>query len=127
MKSSSFELSLLKIPVSDVSRSAEFYRQGMGWSQKFVMSEYGWAQFEAGSLSIALYVPGMGGGSRPPGASLDFQLAVVDLATLKGQLLDYSSDLGIGIFKNDDGSETLEFSDPDGNEWKIAKSQTPSE
>src|SRR5258708_21837332 len=56
----SYRLALIKIPVSDIQRSAAFYRQTLGFEQEFVAAEYGWAQFKAGELPLALYKPGMG-------------------------------------------------------------------
>jgi len=122
-----FQLTLLKIPVSDIAASARFYRDGIGFEQEFIVEEYGWAQFKAGDLSVALYKPGMGGGNRTPGGSVDFHLATSDLHQLQERLKRCDPNLKIGIFKNDDGSETLEFSDPDGNELKIGKVQAPVE
>jgi len=116
-----FELLLLKIPVSDLAASAKFYSEGVGFELEFVVEEYGWAQFEVGGLNLALYKPGMGGGNRKPGGSVDFALGARNLDELLERLKKYDPKLKVGIFKNDDGGETLEFSDPDGNEWKIGR------
>ena len=121
MPDRSFELSLLKIPVLDITVSAPFYRDGLGLEEQFVAAEYGWAQFQAGDLPIALYKPGIGGGNRTPGGSVDFHLSTPDLEGLQMRLQAFDPTLKIGIFKNDDGSETLEFSDPDGNEIKVSR------
>ena len=75
----------------------------------------------AGETPLALYKPGMGGGNRQPGGSVDFHLAATDLEALRDRLNCYDPVLKAAIFKNDDGSETLEFSDPDGNEFKIGR------
>src|SRR3954451_11785416 len=50
-----YELSLLKIPVSNIKRSADFYRNTLGFHQQSVAEQYGWAQFQADRLSVALY------------------------------------------------------------------------
>ena len=121
MPDRSFELSLLKIPVLDITVSAPFYRDGLGLEEQFVAAEYGWAQFQAGDLPIALYKPGIGGGNRTPGGSVDFHLSAPDLEGLQMRLQAFDPTLKIGIFKNDDGSETLEFSDPDGNEIEVSR------
>src|SRR4051812_39447405 len=114
------KLSLLKIPVQNVDRSVPFYEKGLGLQLEFAMAEYGWAQFMVGEIPFALYVPGMGGGNRQPGGSVDFHLQVEDIKALEARLKDFDPSLETGIFTNDDGSETLEFKDPDGNEWKIS-------
>lgn len=119
MPEPTFTLSMLKVPVSDITASARFYRDGLGFQELFVVEEYGWAQFQAGDIPIALYKPGMGGGNRTPGGSVDFHLASTDLSALQARLKAFDPELEVGIFKNDDGSETLEFSDPDGNTFKI--------
>jgi|GEM_PF-847639 len=116
-----YKVTLLKIPVSDITVSAKFYAEGLGFEQQFIAEKYGWAQFKAGDLSIALYKPGMGGGNRKPGGSVDFHLSVENLEQLQDRLKHFDPKLKVGIFKNDDGSETLEFTDPDGNEFKISK------
>jgi len=121
MKTPAFNLSLLKLPVTDVTASANFYREGLGFEQQFVAEEYGWAQFMAGEIPIALYKPGMGGGNRKPGGSVDFHLATAEIEALRDRLKQYDPAIKAEIFKNDDGSETLEFADPDGNEFKIGR------
>lgn len=121
MPGPNYSLSLLKIPVSDIVVSAPFYRDGLGFEEQFVAEEYGWAQFQAGDLPIALYKPGMGGGNRTPGGSVDFHLSAPDLEALQAQMKAFDPALKVGIFTNDDGSETLEVADPDGNELKISK------
>ena len=108
---------LLKIPVSDLTRSVTFYERALGLSASFVAEEFGWAQLEGLSLPLALYVPGKGGGERTIGGSLDFHLACGDLKALREKLPD--SARGVGLHENADGSVTLEFQDPDGNEIKV--------
>jgi predicted enzyme related to lactoylglutathione lyase len=116
-----YKLTLLKIPVSNIAVSAKFYGEALEFEQQFVAEQYGWAQFQAGDLSIALYKLGMGGGNRKPGGSVDFHLATANLEKLLERLKRYDPKLKAAIFKNDDGSETLEFADPDGNELKIGR------
>lgn len=112
-------LAFLKIPVTDLNRAVTFYTNALPLKVAFAAEEYGWAQLEAGDLSLALYVPGKGGGNRTPGGSVDFQLhhPNVDelLATFKENLPDANAE----IFENNDGSRSLEFTGPDGNELKI--------
>ena len=116
-----FHISLLKIPAQDIDSAVAFYQNALGWTLEFAVAEYGWAQLQAGDLPIALYKPGMGGGNRQPGGSLDFHLAVADLDALEARIRAKGPEVEVGIFTNDDGSRTLEFRDPDGNEWKIGE------
>lgn len=116
-----FELSLLKIPVTDIGVSAAFYRDKLGFEQQFVVEEYGWAQFRAGIVPLALYVPGMGGGDRTPGGSVDFQLEGPDLIGYAMLLENRGVDIGEGVMESGDDGYFLEVSDPDGNVLKFVQ------
>lgn len=113
------ELAFLKVPVSDLQRAVAFYTHALSLTAVFVAEEYGWAQLQDGALSLALYMPGKGGGNRQPGGSVDFQLAHPDIETLQSRIREHFPDGKAEIFSNDDGSRSLEFADPDGNELKI--------
>src|SRR5438309_2062075 len=76
MTNSPYQLRLLKIPVTDVRRSANFYRDALGFHEEFVVEQYGWAQLKAGEIPIALYQPGKGGGDGHIGGSTGFHLAL---------------------------------------------------
>lgn len=112
-------LGLLKIPISEFERAVAFYETGLGLAKVFAAEEYGWAQFDADGLPIALYVTGKGGGNRSPGGSVDFHLVHADLDALRTRLIQSYPDCGAEVFENNDGSRSLEFSDPDGNELKV--------
>jgi predicted enzyme related to lactoylglutathione lyase len=112
-------LAFLKVPVTDLNRAVTFYTKALPLNLAFAAEEYGWAQLEAGELSLALYVPGKGGGNRTPGGSVDFQLHHPDLDALLATFKDNLPDVKAEIFENNDGSRSLEFTDPDSNELKI--------
>ncbi|MCY6382326.1 VOC family protein [Hoeflea prorocentri] len=114
-------VALVKIPVSDVNRSVAFYEKALDLTVLFVAEEYGWAQFEASGMGLALYVPGKGGGERPIGGSVDFHLHHSDLDALLDGMPAEATDAG--IHENADGSRSLEFSDPDANLIKIMESR----
>jgi len=113
----SLGVSLLKVPVADLQRAVAFYESALPLQAKFVAEEYGWAQLDGASLAIGLYVPGMGGGDRTPGGTLDFHLSHPRL----DELLDdaEAADPDASIQSNADGSRSLELTDPDGNVLKI--------
>jgi len=112
-----FQLNTLKVPVTDLGAAVAFYRDALGLTATFVAEEFGWAQMDGAGLPLALYVPGRGGGDRPPGGMLDFQLACADPAPL---LTFFFNDSAYSeIYTNADGSRSLEFTDPDGNTWKV--------
>jgi catechol 2,3-dioxygenase-like lactoylglutathione lyase family enzyme len=118
-----FELSLLKIPVSDIARSALFYRESLGFKEEFVAEEYGWAQLQAGDVPLALYRPGMGGGDGKIGGSLGFHLSLPSAAfdSLAPTLKDSGVLAENMIHKGADGSVFIEVSDPDDNLLKIMR------
>jgi catechol 2,3-dioxygenase-like lactoylglutathione lyase family enzyme len=121
-----FMLSLLKIPVNDIEVSSEFYAQNLGFQVDFVAPEYGWAQMKTGEISVALYKPGMGGGEREIGGSVDFHLMleeddfdeVVEKVKEEGVLLDDMVHTGA------DGTTFIEILDPDQNVIKVFKCLT---
>jgi catechol 2,3-dioxygenase-like lactoylglutathione lyase family enzyme len=123
MNNPNYHLSLLKIPVSNISKSAEFYRDLLKFKEEFVAEQYGWAQFSAGDLALALYKPGMGGGDGKVGGSTGFHLALppeqfdalsVDLLK-RGVLVDNR------VQRGDDGTTYIQVRDPDGNVLNVGR------
>ncbi|EKU96295.1 lactoylglutathione lyase-like lyase [Leptolyngbya sp. PCC 7375] len=110
-------VTLLKIPVTDLQQSVKFYESVLGLSARYIVEEYGWAQLDGATVAIALYVPGRGGGQRSPGGSVDFHLGHSQLDELKRRASNVTKT--VAIHNNNDGSRSLEFLDPDGNEIKI--------
>lgn len=111
---------LVKIPVTNLAASVAFYEKALGVTVAFASDEYGWAQLEGAGFPLALYVPGKGGGTRSPGGSLDVHLAHEEVDALAEQVRTVASDAKVHV--NDDGSRSLEFTDPDGNVVKIMQS-----
>lgn len=110
-------VTLLKIPVTNLQQSIKFYESALGLSASCIVEEYGWAQLDGANVAIALYVPGQGGGQRSPGGSVDFHLAHSQLDELKNRVSTVIET--VAIHANNDGSRSLELLDPDGNEIKI--------
>ena len=125
MNAMKLELDLIKIPVSDIPRSVAFYETALNLTAEFSSAEYGWAQMGGASFSLALYVPGKGGGDRLPGGSVDFHLSHDDLDALRLQVARVAP--GAGIHANDDESRSLEFIDPDGNLLKVMERSLDAE
>lgn len=113
-------LGFVKVPVSDVTRAAAFYRDGLGLTEDFVVAEYGWAQLSTATVPICLYVPGKGGGAREPGGDTGIQLRVADAAVMHARL---SGDDGVDgeLSTGDDGTVTFMARDPDGNLVQVAQ------
>jgi catechol 2,3-dioxygenase-like lactoylglutathione lyase family enzyme len=118
-----YEVALLKIPVSNVKRSAAFYHNTLGFDLKYTAEQYGWAQLSSGDLALALYKPGMGGGDGRIGGSTGFHLSLgaerfdtlAAALTVEGVLVDNRVQHG------DDGAVYIEVRDPDGNALKIMR------
>jgi len=118
-----YQLALLKIPVSDIQRSATFYRDALGFRQEFVSPQYGWAQLAAGDVPVALYRPGMGGGDGHIGGSTGFHLSLPAprFDTLAAALLVQGVLVEGRVHHGDDGTVFLDVRDPDGNTLKIMR------
>lgn len=120
-----FELWLLKIPVSNVQKSAEFYKTKLGFTVDFIAEKFGWANLSSGTFSMALYEPGKGGGNREIGGSVDFHLILdgVEFEPLAISLKEAGLLVEDMIHTGADGSTFIEVEDPDKNTLKIAKRQ----
>ena len=118
-----YTLSLLKIPVSNIVRTAAFYRDVLGFEPVFAAEEYGWAQLQAGELALALYRPGMGGGEGQVGSSTGFHLALAaeHFDALKDVLCQHDALVDDMVHQGEDGSSFVEVCDPDGNTLKIMR------
>ena len=123
MHQRAYQLSLLKIPVTDIAKSAEFYRDVLKFKSEFVAEKYGWAQFSAGDLSLALYKPGMGGGDGKPGGSTGFHLALPpdQFDGLAADLLKLGVLVDNRIQHGDDGTTYVQVRDPDGNVLNVGR------
>ena len=123
MSSKSYAFSLLKVPVKDVEKSVPFYEKKLGFQLEFVASEYGWAQMKAGEISIALYQPGMGGGKRQMGGSVDFHLSLpgIEFDELAQQMEEEGLLVEDMVHRGADGTTFIEIYDPDRNEIKVSR------
>ncbi|MCB0114897.1 MAG: VOC family protein [Caldilineaceae bacterium] len=121
MTESLFEISLLKIPVTDIEEASAFYAEDFGLELQFVAAEYGWAQFALGDCGLALYRPGGGGGDGKIGGSLDFHLSLAadSFEALAQRLGAKGCLLGDRIHTGADGTTFVDIADPDGNVLKV--------
>lgn len=121
MKDLQPEINLIKVPVTDFSRARAFYRDTLGLEEEFAVDEYGWAQYQAGTLPICIYEVGKGGGDGEPGNEVNFHLAVNDLAAAAQMLESNGVKLVCPLTSSDDGGSFLIIADPDGNRMKIVQ------
>ena len=127
MNADSYKIQMLKVPVSDVEASAQFYSEHMGFEVQFVVAEYGWAQLAAGQLSLALYKPGLGGGNGQIGGSLDFHLSLPEPAfeSLAARSLEKGILVENMVHTGNDGTTFVDILDPDENIVKVMKRDAP--
>lgn len=115
----SIRLQMVKIPVTSIDSVLPFYRDVLELREDFAMAEYGWAQLSAGDLPIALYVPGMGGGTGIAGQCDSLHLATDDTAALRDRIVASGAAPDALRHQGDDGSIYYELQDPDGNTIKV--------
>jgi catechol 2,3-dioxygenase-like lactoylglutathione lyase family enzyme len=123
-----FTLEVLPLPVSDIDRARDFYRDKVGFHVDIdteVMPGMRIVQLTppGSGCSIALgdSIWEMAGGPRPaPGSYQGLQLCVADIkaahAELTGRGLDVSEPVQ---YAPDDGATFMYFKDPDGNGWAV--------
>ena len=102
-----------KIPVSDIAKATNFYHKKLGFHIDFEAPQYGWATVSKDGFVVGLYVPGMGGGTRQPGGSVDFSLTTTDLEQLHQAYatVERTTD----IVTTNDGQKLFDIEDEDGN------------
>ena len=104
-----------KIPVTDLDASVAFFRDKLGFSVDFAAAEFGWASISREGAALGLYVPGMGGGNRQPGGSIDFTFVEADLAAFH-TALRAAGVAASDIIETADSMRLFEVVDPAGNE-----------
>ena len=116
-------LEVVVLPVSDIDRSIEFYRDKVG----FVLDH---DTHNEHMHVVQLTPPGSGCsivlGDLPaqkamaPGSMKALQLVVADAAAARQQLVDRGVEASeISVFDERDGGTFFGFEDPDGNIWAV--------
>jgi predicted enzyme related to lactoylglutathione lyase len=121
VKQASVGVSLLKIPVSSLARSISFYEILFGGKPEFASEAHGWAQFNLGQVTIALYSAGFGEDDRRAGGSLDFHLLVSQLESLRDRLRERRACVPGGLLCGANGSRSMDITDPDGNVLRLCE------
>lgn len=112
------KVGLVKVPVSDFDRARHFYRDVLGLKEDFAEKQFSWAQFDAGTIPLCIYVPGAGGGKRPPGGESGIHLFVDNAAEFREQIIQRQG-RSSELHKSADGCPNFTVSDPDNNEIVI--------
>jgi len=124
-------LEVVVLPVSDIDRSIEFYRDKVG----FVLDH---DTHNEHMHVVQLTPPGSGCsivlGDLPaqkamaPGSMKALQLVVADAAAARQQLVDRGVEASeISVFDERDGGTFFGFEDPDGNSWAVQQIKARAE
>jgi len=114
-------LELVPLPVSDVERSLEFYRDHLGFGLDHdVQPGNGMRVIQLtppGSACSIVFGVGITDSSVPPGSVRNLHLVVDDIAIARQAL----ADRGVAVSDVDDmgGVKYAFFADPDGNSWAL--------
>lgn len=116
-------LEVVVLPVSDMNRSIEFYRDRVGFNlDHHTQNEH---------MNVAQLTPPGSGcsivlGDLPaqnqmaPGAMKALQLVVPDAAAARQELLDHGVETSeLSVITEADGGTFFGFRDPDGNSWAV--------
>jgi AraC-like DNA-binding protein/catechol 2,3-dioxygenase-like lactoylglutathione lyase family enzyme len=135
MKTLGVTLGHIKVPVTDLARSAAFYRDVLGLEEDFAVEQYGWAQYGAGDAAICLSVVGrskfptddavLGGPTARPGIDTGIQLRVTDARAAHAAIVQRGGKVG-ELHAGDDGSVGFGVADPDGNKLHVAQVPQPA-
>ncbi|WP_109473245.1 VOC family protein [Ornithinimicrobium cavernae] len=116
-------LEVVILPVSDIDRTIEFYRDKVGFALDHRTSNE--------HMDVAQLTPNGSGcsivvGTLPaqremtPGSMRGLQLVVADVAAARSELLSRGVEASeVTVFGDQDGSTFFGFADPDGNTWTV--------
>ena len=124
-------LEVVILPVSDVDRAIEFYRDKVGFELDH--------DTRTEQMHVVQLTPQGSGcsivfGDLPaqremaPGSLRGLQLVVADAKAARQELMDRGVEVSeIMVFSPDDGGTFFRFSDPDGNTWAVQELKVRAE
>ncbi|HET9311152.1 MAG TPA: VOC family protein [Agromyces sp.] len=116
-------LEVVIVPVSDIGRAIEFYRDKVGFDldHDTVMGDQRFAQLTPRGSGCSIVI-----GTLPsqnemaPGSLKGVQLVVADAEAARAELVEREVDCGeIQVIDPRDGGTFFGFEDPDGNSWAV--------
>ncbi|MGW1952037.1 VOC family protein [Streptomyces sp. NPDC001920] len=124
-----FTLEVIPLPVSDIDRARDFYRDKVGFHVDIDQ------EVMPGMRIVQLTPPGSGcsialgdsiwdmtqGATVPePGSYQGLQLCVADIKAAHAELVERGLDVSEPVqYAPDDGATFMYFKDPDGNGWSV--------
>jgi catechol 2,3-dioxygenase-like lactoylglutathione lyase family enzyme len=124
-------LEVVILPVSDIDRAIEFYRDRVGFEldHDTVMGEARFAQLTPRGSGCSIVI-----GTLPsqremaPGSLKGIQLVVSDAEAARDELRSRGVDAGeIQVIDPRDGGTFFGFADPDGNSWAVQQIRARAE
>jgi predicted enzyme related to lactoylglutathione lyase len=124
-------LEVVIVPVSDIDRAIEFYRDQVGFAldHDTVTEHMHVAQLTPQGSGCSIVI-----GSLPaqnemaPGSLHGVQLVVADAAAAREELISRGVEAGeITVFDERDGGTFFGFADPDGNTWAVQQIKARAE
>jgi catechol 2,3-dioxygenase-like lactoylglutathione lyase family enzyme len=116
-------LEVVVLPVSDMERSIEFYRDQVGFrlDHDTVTPQMHVVQLTpTGSGCSIVFGDGPGMKAMEPGSMRGLQLVVPDAQAAREELISRGVEVSeITVFDERDGGTFFGFADPDGNTWAV--------
>lgn len=116
-------LEVVVLPVSDIDRAIEFYRDKVGFTLDHDTRTEGMHVVQLtphGSGCSIVFGDLPAQREMPPGSMRGLQLVVADAHAAREELLGRGVEVSdIVQFSTDDGGTFFGFSDPDGNSWAV--------
>lgn len=124
-------LEVVLLPVSDIDRAIEFYRDKLGFNldHHTVNEQMNIAQLTPRGSGCSIVVGNLPAQQEmEPGSMRGLQLVVSDAYAAREELLGRGVDAGeIVVFDDRDGGTFFGFSDPDGNTWGVQQMKVRAE
>jgi catechol 2,3-dioxygenase-like lactoylglutathione lyase family enzyme len=121
-------LEVVVLPVSDMERSIEFYRDQVGFNldHDTVTPQMHVVQLTpTGSGCSIVFGDGPGMKAMAPGSMRGLQLVVPDAQAAREELISRGVEASeITVFDERDGGTFFGFADPDGNTWAVQQLKT---
>jgi catechol 2,3-dioxygenase-like lactoylglutathione lyase family enzyme len=119
-------LEVVVVPVSDVDRARDFYRDKLGFKvdvDKQVTADMRIVQLTPPGSGCSIVIgEGIGGpdGGPKPGSYAGLQLVVADIKAARAELVERGVDVSDPVeIAPGDGGTFMHFADPDGNAWAV--------
>ncbi|MGI5399450.1 VOC family protein [Streptomyces sp. CA-135486] len=119
-------LEVIVVPVSDVDRARDFYRDRLGFKldvDKQVTEDMRIVQLTPPGSGCSIVIgEGIGGpdGGPKPGSYAGLQLVVADIKAAHAELVERGVEVSDPVeIAPSDGGTFMHFKDPDGNAWAV--------